>query len=213
MTASRFTRLVDEYGQKIIFETWMLPKGIRVRVLASDTLDELERFTLPRFPDLRYQPPEPRWQSRNFVRGFTVPEQNLANWEINRKNLVRSTGLFDGVPLERISWHPPTGEMLLSGRCQSYHAHDIHNHGSHPFEEFVRALVLPENRIVATRPFCPIDPRDAASNDHRDMRRISVAAQVVLRTVLVTAGLPKNWRFVFNTNNRHLEQISGRRGW
>jgi hypothetical protein len=212
---SQFAHCVDRMGHNVIYETWKVSAGIRVRVLVRDSLEELELFTMPRFPALRYEQPASRWRPRDFASGYFVPEQNFRAWQINRRNLVRSKGLYDGIPLERISFHPLTGEMLLSGQRESYHAHDIHNHGSHPFDEYVRALVLPEQRMVATRPFCPVAQGEASRLDERTALRLSVAAQLALRTVLISAGQPKMkiWKFAINTVNAHLEQLTGRRGW
>lgn len=154
-----------------------------------------------------------KWRCESFVDDFVIPESNLRNWEINRRNLVLSATICDGPRLERISWHPLTGEMIFSGRGESYHNMDIHNHGSHPFHEYVRALVLPEKRIVATRPWCPIPDEFAQLLDGHLASRLSEDGQNALKTVLVSAGLPKSWRFVLDIDNAKLEQLTGRRGW
>jgi len=154
-----------------------------------------------------------KWDLDDFVENYVIPESNLRNWEINRRNLVLSSSVFDGPRLERISWHPLTGEMILSGRGESYHAMDIHNHGSHPFEEYVRALVLPEKRMVAARPWCPLTGEAASHLDEADESRLSRGGQLALETVLRNAGLPKSWKFVLDIDNPKLEQLTGRRGW
>jgi hypothetical protein len=154
-----------------------------------------------------------RWDPRHFAKGFVIPQSNLRCWEINHRNLVLSRSIFDGPRLERISWHPLTGEMILSGRGESHHAMDIHNHGSRPFEEYVRALVLPEKRMVATRPWCPLPCEKARILDGRAASRLSEDGQNALKAVLVNAGLPKSWRFVLDIDNTALEKLSGRRGW
>jgi hypothetical protein len=153
------------------------------------------------------------WNPDAFVQSYAIPGSNLRNWEINPRNLALSTSALDGPPLERISWHPLSGEMILSGHAESHHAMDIHNHGSHPFVEYVRALVLPEKRMVATRPWCPLEHEAARHLDEDSALRLSHGGQRALETVLRKAGLPKSWRFVVDIDNARLEQLTGRRGW
>ena len=213
MSTTQFIKLVDARGDGAIFVTQRARAGIRVTVLERETLAVSALFSMRRFPAFRYALPSSKWKAAGFAKSFAVAKSNLRSWELNRRNLVLSTPVTPGPKLERISWHPGTGEMIFSGRGESFHNMDIHNHGARPFNEYVRALVLPELRMVATRPWYPLGDKEARLVGDNIAQRLSLDGQFALRTVLEKAGLPKSWRVTHNTVNSHLEQLSGRRGW
>ncbi len=153
------------------------------------------------------------WDPGSFSKDLVIPDSNVRCWEISPRNLLLSSSIFGGPRLERISWHPLSGEMILSGRGESHHAMDIHNHGSHPCAEYVRALVLPEKRVVATRPWCPLVGDAARQVDRADTILLSRGGQVALEGVLRGAGMTRSWRHILDIDNARLEQLTGRRGW
>ena len=214
MSTSHFQSLVAEFGDRVILETSRTGKGVRVAVVERDTLKVTDSFTMPNFPVApRCAAVQPKWSPYRYKQSYSIPENNLRNWEINENNLLLSKPEFSESKLERISWHPLTGEMILSEKGSSMHAHDIYNHGSHPFDEYVRVLVLPEKRKVTTRPWFPFGMEETKYLLQEDAKYISHAGQDALRKVLEKAGMPKSWKFEFNITNPRLEQLTGRMGW
>lgn len=215
MSTSHFKRLVAEFGDAVIFETRKTAAGIRVAVIERDTLRVTDRFVMEEYPTIRFRSAvvRPKWSPYRYKQSYRIPENNLRNWEINERNLLLSKPEFSESKLERISWHPLTGEMILSEAGQSMHAHDIHNYGSYPFDEYVRVLVLPEKKKVTTRPWFPFGMDETKYLLQEDAKYISHAGQEALRKVLEKAGMPKSWKFEFNITNPRLEQLTGRMGW
>ncbi len=154
-----------------------------------------------------------KWNPSRFVHQYSLPKLTQSQWDLHPRNLLLSRGAYDEIPLERISWHPLSGQMLLSGKSESFHAHDIHNQGSHPFDEYIRALVLPGKRRVVVRPWWPFSPDEALRLDAGEAELVSFEAQDALRHVLVNAGMPKSWTFEYDGDNARLEKLTGLRGW
>jgi hypothetical protein len=154
-----------------------------------------------------------RWSPSRFSAQVRMPERVAEMWNVNPRNLLLSRGEYDNKPVERISWHPLTGEMLLSAKGESYHAHDIHNFGSKPFDEYVRAIVLPDKKRVVVRPWWPFNQSESMRLDPGEPEIISFEAQDALRRVLVRAGMPKSWTFEYDGTNTRLEQLTKRRNW
>ncbi|KKN66706.1 hypothetical protein LCGC14_0468920 [marine sediment metagenome] len=154
-----------------------------------------------------------KWNPNRFVHRYSLPRLTQDQWELHPRNLLLSRGAYDAIPLERISWHPLSGQMLLSGKGESFHAHDIHNQGSHPFDEYIRALVLPGKRRVVVRPWWPFSPDEAMRLDAGEAELVSFEAQDALRKVLAAAGMPKSWSFEYDGDNARLEKLTGRRDW
>jgi len=154
-----------------------------------------------------------RWAPSRFKRTFHIPENNARNWEINPKNFLLSKEDISRSSLERISWHPLTGEMILSPRGESFHDNDIHNHGTKPFDEYLRALVLPEKRKVVVRPWFPFNQNEMFRLENNEAEILSFEAQDALRSLLYSAGMPKSWTFEYDGNNARLEKLTGRKRW
>ena len=198
--------------------------AIQYRVVRPRRVDRIEAklsrrpFSLPWLPPGVKRPGSrtartARWNPSRFVHRYSLPGLTQDQWELNPRNLLLSRGAYDNIPLERISWHPLSGQMLLSGKSESFHAHDIHNQGQHPFDEYVRALVLPGKRRVVVRPWWPFSPDEAMRLDAGEAELVSFEAQDALRGVLVSAGMPKSWTFEFDGDNARLEKLTGLRGW
>jgi len=179
------------------------------RVIIERPADRRPHHVSPRFRSSKVA----KWNPARFRVTYKLPARTQDLWAINPKNLLLSRGEYDGTPLERISWHPLSGEMLLSGKDESYHAHDIHNQGSYPFDEYVRAIVLPGKRRVVVRPWWPYSQTEMLRLDPGESDIISFEAQDKLRQVLVSAGMPKSWTFEFDGDNPRLERLTGRRDW
>lgn len=215
MSMQHFQRLVAEFGEEVILETTRTRTGVRVAVVERDSLEVTDEFVMDDYPETqgRTAVVVPKWSPARYKSTFHIPESNARNWELSEKNLLLSRPEFSENKLERISWHPLSGEMILSERGQSMHAHDIHNHGSHPFDEYVRVLVLPEKRKVTTRPWFPFGMNETKYLMPEDAKYISHSGQDALRRVLEKAGMPKSWKFEYNVTNPRLEQLTGRMGW
>lgn len=193
-------RRVDHVATKLNRRPFIMPAGKSIPSVHRDDLLFIEARAA-------------KWNPSRFVHRYSLPKLTQGQWDLHPRNLLLSRGAYDEIPLERISWHPLSGQMLLSGKSESFHAHDIHNQGSHPFDEYVRALVLPGKRRVVVRPWWPFSSDEATRLDAGEAELISFEAQDALRHVLVDAGMPKSWAFEYDGDNARLEKLTGLRGW
>jgi len=155
-----------------------------------------------------------RWNPSRFVTTYFLPDKVAEAWDINEKNLLLSRSAYnEDAKLERISWHPLTGEMLLSEKGMSKHAVDIHNAGSHPFDEYIRAIVLPDKRRVIVRPWYPFNRTEMFRLEPGEEELVSFEGQDAFRRMLVAAGMPSSWKFEYNGDNTRLEKLTGLRRW
>jgi hypothetical protein len=73
-----------------------------------------------------------------------------SHWLIDDKNILDSTNKLTHKPIFKFSYHPATGEFLVSQHPQS-HADMIRLFGHHNFPEYVRGIWLKHKNIVYLR--------------------------------------------------------------
>jgi len=121
---------------------------------------------------------------------------------------LRATSVGRGI--EKLSWCPRTGELLF--------VHPPLQHrtarGTHPFDDYVRLIVLTPLRLVCARPCWPSWLRSgSAPRLDAAALRASTVLQLQARRVLLATPSDVSWAFELNIDNRRLEHLTGRRGW
>ena len=112
--------------------------------------------------------------------------------------------------IEKLCWHPLTGAVHLVPPPQR-HATVL---DGLIFEDYIRAILLPDHGLVATRAFWPSWRQDAGpySEFGPEDRILSFAVQEAFRRRLPQLGSLAP-TFVFNITNTELEALTGRHGW
>lgn len=111
----------------------------------------------------------------------------------------------DGARLIKFSWEPRTGETLLVTPGLQHATAE----GAHPFDDYLRAIVLHDHRIVAFRPYWPQWARASVYAEFgADDAERSYDAQLACEKALVAAGT-RGWTFRFNITNIALESLTG----
>lgn len=141
-----------------------------------------------------------------FTTSYKVPAQQ--QWTIDPNNILESVGAYNAdVKVGKLSWHPESGELLLAP-LHDQHAATIHNYGTHPFDEYVRLIVLQDEQKVLARPWSP-----TGGLSDEDDRVASFEAQYAAKEMLEKAGMPTSWKFETDASNQRMERLTGRRGW
>ncbi len=81
---------------------------------------------------------------------YHIPESIARNWIVNEGDVLKSHLRYSRGVVGRISYHAGSGELLID-RDGSSHASTIHNHGTHLFDEYVRAVYIPKTNTVYIR--------------------------------------------------------------
>lgn len=182
-----------------------LPKN-KIRVLAKTTDQLLHSGAWrPSIVTTAYPQRRRRW---HFTNGYQVPERQQQTWTIDPANILASVGTYNqDVKVGKLSWHPESGELLLSP-VYDQHAATIHSYGQHPFDEYVRLIVLQDEQKVLARPWSP-----TGDLSDEDERVASFEAQYAAKEMLEKAGMPASWKFETDASNQRMERLTGRRGW
>ena len=168
----------------------------------SEALNDPMRAALARVEDFSHPASE-----EAFSDAFHTISQNIDSFAWSGSILSATS---HGRPIEKFSWCPRTGELLL--------VHPPNQHmtarGNQPFENVLRGIILHEARLITFRPFFPrwrwtkgpYTPFDKSA------ARTSHAAQLHAITYLFdeTKG---GWDFELNINNERLFDLTGRGGW
>jgi hypothetical protein len=121
---------------------------------------------------------------------------------------------------QRFSWHPTSGEFLLSAPAEM-HAQTIRSYGSHPFDEYVRGLVLRDQNIIATRPWAPNvdfgmmtgDPEEDRAQQFMVEQASTESQEAVKRVMTSVGGVPSSWKWRFDVTNSDLQDLTGIFRW
>ena len=133
---------------------------------------------------------------------------NAARFNVDLDDLLATTSV-GGKPIEKFSWNPVTGEILF------IHAPQMHAtaKGSSPFDDYVRGIILHDRKKVLFRPFWPTWMRKTPYDTFDDeAAAVSFDAQWEAKEMLERHGA-RGWNIEMNTNNRQLEEMTGRRNW
>ncbi len=97
--------------------------------------------------------PRRKWKYSDFTNSLKLPPQLQQQWDVNKDDLLASvdTSMSEtGNPHHRepalLMWHPVSGQMLIAslGGYGGTHAHLAHDYGSHDYDEYVRAMIYPD---------------------------------------------------------------------
>jgi len=211
----RFREILGSKGQKVAFNISDDNHVVMIHAVTGKTLEnfgKLSRLSSPlvfRRAQIAALMRRKKWDAGRFTSSYKIPPNVTRVWEIDKTNLLDSETV-GGEKIGKFSWHPMSGEFLPTAR-EDVHAYSIHNLGSHDYDEYVRGIVLPKQKTVATRPWYP-DP-NMFIMDKRGANYLSAEAQKACRNMLKRAGLPSDWKFQMNTTNDILERTTGIRGW
>ena len=135
--------------------------------------------------------------------GFVPLRDNAARFAATEAPL--SSQSF-GKPVEKLSWCPRTGELLFVVPPQQHRTAP----GSHPFDDYVRLIVLHELGLVLTRPCVPTWAPGHGAQLTLQGARVSTVLQVQAWRVFVEGT---DWSLELNANNDRLHALTGRHGW
>lgn len=161
-----------------------------------------------------------KFRSPSFSNEINVPQKNAQHWDIDPRNILDSTVQFtDGEMAQKFSWHPTSGEFLL-GRPGENHAVTIRSYGSHPFDEYVRGIVLRDQKTIATRPWVPDfsfamtgDPEEDRAQQYMAEQASAESQEACRRALTSVGGVPTTWTWKFDVNNQDLQDMTGIFRW
>jgi len=111
--------------------------------------------------------------------------------------------------IEKFSWNPVTGELLLIHPPQQHASIQ----GDAPFDDYVRAIILRNQKKVLFRPFWPTWMRKSLYDSFdQEAAAVSFDAQWQAKEMVEAHG-GQNWEIEMNTNNKALAEMTGRRNW
>ena len=137
-----------------------------------------------------------------------ISHENQRGFDVNLFELTAAQTL-SGRRVEKLSWSPWTGELLLVHPPQRHAS----ARGAHAPEDCVRAILLHERRLLLLRPVWPLWARQPS--DPRfgpEAAAASLDAQLDAAAMLRARGAAA-WDIELNTTNSILEELTGRRGW
>ena len=131
---------------------------------------------------------------------------NAAAFDIPAGDLLDARS-HDGRRIEKFSYNPKTGEVLL------IHAPQRHAtaRGDAPPDDYVRGIVLHAARLVLLRPFLPTWAAHLGASRSFDPLRSFDAHLRTRAAIRARAGNP--WGFFLNATNAILTAHTGRRDW
>jgi hypothetical protein len=163
-----------------------------------------------------------RFRTPAFSGALEIPLGVEAQWELDDQNILQSTLKYrEGVTPQKFSWHPTSGEFLLSVPPEM-HALAIKAHGSYPFDEYVRGIVLPEQQTIATRPWVPDFAATSMTTGDPEEDRAQAALleeasvesqQACKRALTGVGGVPASWKWKFDVSNTDLQAMTGIFRW
>jgi hypothetical protein len=147
-------------------------------------------------------------RAQRFTNRVKLNPSNADRFNVDLDDILATTNLA-GKPIEKFSWNPVTGELLL--------IHPLSNHasqkGASPFDDYVRGIILHKQNKVLFRPFWPTwvkkTPYDRFDEE---AAAISFDAQWQAKEMIERHG-GRGWNIEMNTNNRQLQEMTGRRNW
>ena len=193
------SQFIRKWGNKVSYVR--PPEGVRT-VLGSD---EAAWEFLP----LAGIEKEARVHHPPFTRD--IEPANAKFWEIGED--ILQAKMLNGTTLYKFSWNPVTGEFLLLG-----FGHHADVRGKAPFDDYVRGILLPQQKKVVFRPFYPtwMQNRSTVQQFHEDseggVEEVSFDAQHAAEQALKAHGA-KGWTFQYNITNRDLEEMTGQNRW
>lgn len=141
-----------------------------------------------------------------FADAMPILARTATHWRVGSGVLDAVHG--DGKRLVKFSWEPRTGETLLIPPGQQHASVE----GEHPFDDYLRGIVLHEQRIIALRPYWPASARASvyAGFGPDDAER-SYDAQAACERALLQAhpANPSEWTYRYNITNPALEELTG----
>ena len=123
---------------------------------------------------------------------------------------LKVTGEFDGRLVEKMSWNPLTGELLIVPPGQFHAAIK----GKAPFDDYVRLVILHKLNKCTFRPFWPTWASKGAYDtpDQVEFFDLNMDAQEACEKALKAAGA-KGWTFQYNVDNKALSEMTGQDRW
>ena len=148
-------------------------------------------------------------RAQRFTNQVKLNAANAARFNVDLDDILATTSV-GGNPIEKFSWNPVTGEILFIHAPQQHATAK----GSSPFDDYVRAIILRKQKKVLFRPFWPTWMRKSTYDTFdEEAGMVSFDAQWEAKEMVERHG-GRGWNIEMNTNNRQLQEISGRRwGW
>ena len=147
-------------------------------------------------------------RARRFTNQVKLNPSNADRFNVDLDDILATTNLA-GKPIEKFSWNPVTGEILF------IHAPMQHAtaKGASPFDDYVRGIILHKQNKVLFRPFWPTWMRKTPYDRFdEEAAAVSFDAQWEAKEMIERHG-GRGWNIEMNTNNRQLEEMTGRRYW
>jgi len=175
--------------------------------IAQEMLEEFAAidFSVRRGARVRHPP---------FTNSLKINPSTARGWEFDEDNVVEAIynpgGIGDGKLIEKFSWNPVTGEFLLVPPPRMHATVD----GKAPFDDYVRGIILHDQRKITFRPFWPtwMQKDGAYSRFDKDAWEVSFDAQEAAEDVL-RRHAEGSWTYQYNIDNKALQQQTGRYRW
>lgn len=148
-----------------------------------------------------------------FEHDIKVNQSKARFWEYDEKDLLNAMynpSGFEGHGklIEKFSWNPVTGELLL---VPPPNQHAMVK-GNAPFDDYVRGIILHGQKTVTFRPFWPTWQQQNSREFNQDAWEVSFDAQEAAEEVLKRHG-GSGWTFQYNITNKALQDMTGRYRW
>ena len=145
--------------------------------------------------------------SPRFTTHVRANPSNIGGFDYDREDILATRSW--GNPIEKFSWNPVTGEILFVHPPQQH----VSAHGWAEFDDYVRAIVLHDQRKVLFRPFWPTWMRRTPYDRFdEEAAAVSFDAQWHAKEMVEAHG-GAGWDIELNTNNAALTEMTGRRNW
>lgn len=144
-----------------------------------------------------------------FTHDLRVNPHTAEHWAYDEDNILNAIYLPGNQDknLEKFSWNPVTGEWLFIPPGQQHAV----IRGNAPFDDYVRGIVLHQQKRVTLRPFWPTWIRRGPYSEFGDeeSQEVSFNGQFQCQEMLERNGA-RGWDVQLNINNRMLEDMTGR---
>lgn len=147
-------------------------------------------------------------RSVRLTQRLVLSPANARNWNVVEDDILKSTTL-DGKHPEKFSWNPVTGEFLFVWPGQMH----VSVNGKAPFDDYVRGVVLHQQKLVTFRPFWPTWVQKSSYGEFdQEAAIVSFDAQYDAQQ-MIKRNSSTPWNFRVNITNKQLEEVTGRHRW